>query len=366
MSSPLSARADGAQPLDAPPATADSTAAGNPERAVVVFVGSSSASATLAPLLIELLGRANVQLTFATEPNFDAARLLSGGAEDRAVYVFVELVGDHGARLYFRGPQARRFLLRELDLHEGLDDLGREVVGQVIESSVTALLHSSAGLSRDEARAALSQRGGVALDTAPHEAPTPAAPPAPRRPPSFGAWLGLRYAAAWQGLELGIADGPGGEIGLEYRGRARLRTTLAVERSFSQAVDTADVTATIQRWPLRLSIGAGGPASGAHTWLVTIGAGADVIRVKPGLGLDAAVTPAAGSTHLVPVVRAALRYEQGGEQWRIALEIFADAFVFDTHYDLQVAGGSTERIATPWPVEPGVALVVAWCPPLAL
>jgi hypothetical protein len=359
---PLSARAD--------PTQTETSLQGSDD-ATVVFVGDNAGRNELAAVLVELLQRNGVRVRLLSEPRFEPASLLSGGEGDRTVRVFIELRDPHMARLYFRGPEARRFLLRELEMRDGLDEFGRELIAQVVESSVTALLHSSAGLSRDQVRAALVEQNQL---PAPDSIPRDEAPHAQRASEDvarFTGWLGLKYAGQWSGSDLGGVHGPGGEIGIEWRGGASsrsaertpiVRTTFSAERWFSQTVTSQQVKASLQSWPLRLGVDVGWPRAHGQTWLFGLAGGVDLTRIEPEAG-DPSVTASAASVDVVPMLRAALRYEFGTGPWRLAFTAYADVSLLATHYDL-ARGSSFERLAAPWPVRPGAALVLAWQPTL--
>jgi hypothetical protein len=178
----------------------------------------------------------------------------------------------------------------------------------------------------------------------------------------FG-WLGLRYAAEWSGSDLGVAHGPGGEVGVEWRGPALLRGAFSAERWFSQALASPRVNASIQGWPLRLSADVGVPVGHRQRGLFGLGGGFDVIRVEPQPALDPSVAPAGVRTRLVPMLRAEVRYELGAGPWGLVLAAFADVSLVETHYDLDLGSGA-ERLAVPWRVRPGLALIAAWRPAL--
>jgi hypothetical protein len=334
------------------------------DAATIVLVGDVSPSATLASLLAELLGRQGVELRLLRRPRFDAGEFLATTTKDRAVWVFVELADAHKARLSFRGPEARRFLLRELWLRDGLDELGRELVGQVVESSVVSLLRSSEGMTLAEARAALLASAAVPGTSAESiEGGRPALVTPRPAFPRWAAWIGARYEGGWTGADLGGAHGPGAELGIERRGALRLRATLFAEWLSSQAFDSPEVTARIQTWPLRLSADAGWAVARAQTCFLGLGAGADVTRVEAAAASGSGVTPNPPSTRLLPVLRASLRYEFGFAPFAVALAAFVDASLLTTHYDL-VRAGVGQRVAVPWPIRPGGALVLAWAPEL--
>jgi hypothetical protein len=353
-------------------------------KAVVVLVGPTAQGADLAELLTELLRRKGITVRLTREPTFRPAELLApDDARERSVAVFIEVPSERVARLSFRGPRAARFLLRELGLGNGLDDVGREALAQVVESSVAALLSSSPeGMSRDEARAALASAPspppapGVVVDRGPRPAPparSPAAPavtarataaaPANRTAPAgavWRGWLAPRYSVAYAGDQLGPAHGPGAEAALERTGaRLLVRARLVAERRFAQAIISADLNADVRDDSARLLLELGFAPGARQAVSVGLGFGADVTAIQPGAARAADVTPAAATRNIVPIARTELRYEIGGDAWRIAALLFTDLSLFDTHYDIDRAG-AVQRLATPWPLRPGAAVVVGW------
>jgi hypothetical protein len=354
--------------------------------AVVVLVGATAQTANLADLLTDLLGRKDITVRFVYQPTFRAADLLApGDGRERSVSVFIEVPSDRVARLSFRGPRAARFLLRELGLRNGLDDVGREAVAQVVDSSLAVLLSfSSEGISRDEVRAALASgpspppAPGTVVDlgarlspSARHSAPaaTVAAvratdAPLADRPTGTGGvwrgWLAPRYSVAYAGSELGAAHGPGAEAALERAGtRLLMRARLVAERRFTQVITSPTIDADVHDDSGRLLAEVGWAPDARQAISLGLGFGVDMTSVQPGAARAPDVTPAAATTHVVPVTRGELRYEIGGAAWRVAATLFADLSLFDTHYDLDRAG-VPQRLATPWPVRPGAAVVVGW------
>jgi hypothetical protein len=379
--------------------------------AVVVLLGAARDSPELAAVLTELLQRQDIDARFERQEKLDTGELLSGKS-DRTVRIFIELRGPNEAALYFRSPRARRYLLRRLELRDGLDEVGRELIAQVVASSVDSLLRSSEGMTRSEMRAALARdraapsapTRGPSKNQPPNsrsaEAPppaTPAPPPAaapapPARPPGsppsdpklaspappattiaatsrppvrgggrWSAWVGARYAYSWGGPDLGAGHGPGIEIGIQRQGVTRWGARVSAERWFSEAVPTTYVDTNLQISPVCLLLDAGLPLSATRSLSVGVGGGLDVARVTPGTVYDPAVTATAPQWNLAPIARGELRYEMGGATWRLAAVLLADVLIYDTHYDVD-RGATTERAATPWRVRPGGAVILAWRP----
>jgi hypothetical protein len=374
--------------------------------AVVVLLGDTRDRPDLAAVLSELLQRQDVDVRFERQEKLDTGELLAG-KNDRAVRIFVELRGPNEAALYFRSPRARRYLLRRLELRDGLDEVGRELIAQVVASSVDSLLRSSEGMTRSEMRAALARdRAAAAASTprpqdvaprapekppvavAPAAAPAPAARPAGSAPPDathaaaaappattiaaaarppargggrWNGWVGARYAYSWGGPDLGAGHGPGVEIGLQRQGATQLGARLSAERWFAGSVPTTYVDTDLQISPVCLLLDFGLPLSPTRSFSVGVGGGVNVTRVTPGMVYDPAVAATAPQWNVAPIARGELRYEMGGVTWRVSAVMMADVSIYDTHFDIN-RGGMTERAATPWRVRPGGALILAWRP----
>ena len=371
--------------------------------AVIVLLGGAGDSPELVAVLTELLQRQDVGVRFERQEKLDTGELLAGKS-DRAVRTFVELRGSREAALYFRGPKARRYMLRRLELRDGprrgrprVDRPGRGIVHRL----VAALLGRDDPL-RDARRAGpRSRRAGARR--APAEQPAAEQPaggqraarrPAPARPaPSVGSppsdaklassappahivaasrqpdrrggrwngWVGARYTYAWGGPDLGAGHGPGIELGLQRQGATRLGARLSAERWFTQAVPTTYVDTDLQISPVCLLLDVGLPLSPTRSLSVGVGGGADITRVTPGMVYDPAVAPTAPHWNVAPIARGELRYEMGGSTWRLAAVLLADVSLYDTHYDVD-RGGTTERAATPWRIRPGGAVILGWRP----
>jgi hypothetical protein len=324
-----------------------------------VLVGDVGGMTELTNTLVELLNRQNVRTQVMRAPQFQPGQVVSGTENDESVWAFVVPDTPTSARLYFRGPRSRRFLLRGLALRDGLDDYGRELVAQVVESSVLALLHSTAGLTREQASDELERPIG-ALQT---ETPTPGISQrlaVARRPSDWRGWLALRYAFEWSGSALGAAQGPGLELGLEW---GVLQARLTGERWFPQTIASPELAASLQTTALRFVVDTSWPRRTAHTLVVGFGAGIDILGTQPSAAHDPSLTLAPERSHAVPVLRAEIGYQLRGDPWRLMALAFVDAALLYTHYDLDRTDYEV-RLATPWPLRPGVGLVLGWSPPI--
>jgi hypothetical protein len=349
--------------------------------ALVVLIGHAGNSSALEAVLRELLEREDVAPTFERKQRFRTSALLATRSQDARVWVFIVADGSKVVRLYFRGPFGNRFLLRKLELKNGLDEVGRESIAQVVETSILTLLRSEVGLSREQVAAGITASGsfderlthetapsaeaGTVEKRAPVAAPVPPAeaPHASRRS-ELELLLAARGALEWTGSDLGADHGVGAETGLAWRFDSGLfvRGRLVLEYGFGQAITTPALSATVRSTALRAGIDLGS-ASGSSAFAVGIGLGVDLARITPEARFDASLALADTSTASIPVARLEARYELTSGIFRMSAGLFGDASLVDTHYDIR-RGNTQERIAAPWMVRPGLFLALGFCPGL--
>ena len=338
-----------------------------------MLVGPAGKSDELASVLSELVGRDGIALELERHRTFHASALLSGSEGDSRVWVFVTVPERHVAKLFFRGPLGRRFLLRRLALKSGLDELGRELIAQVVETSAVALLRSEVGVSREEVRADLSAEGERdeegreeevgARDTSRSEhvgaeggAGEPVDGSGGRGPLELA--IAARGVAKWAGGDLGLGHGPGLEATLALR-RARgliVGSRVEAELDLGQHLETNGLDAVVSATSLRAGLDVG-TSAGASAFTLGVLAGVDLTRIAPKASTEQTLVPAPESTGTVPVIRLEARYELTLGALRVTTGLFVDASLKDTSYDVQDASGE-HRVAAPWPVHPGLALTL--------
>src|SRR5262249_58541454 len=117
----------------------------------------------------------------------------------------------------------------------------------------------------------------------------------------------------------GAAHGPGAEAAIERTGaRLLMRARFVAERRFVQVITSPDLNAEVRDDSLRLLFELGWAPGARQAASLGLGFGADLTAIDPGAARTAGVTPAAATTHTVPVTRAELRYEIGRPAWRVA------------------------------------------------
>jgi hypothetical protein len=349
----------------------------------VVLIGEAGRSTALNAVLRELLEREHVSPVFEQKPHFRTSALLETSSQDARVWVFIAPEGSKGARLYFRGPFGNRFLLRRLKLKNGLDEVGRELIAQVVETSILTLLRSEVGLSREQVEAGITDASGSFDESltyesaepgpaAPEPAPAPASSPAPAplvdEAPASRSLLELllaaRGAAKWTGSDLGLDHGIGGEAGLSvhFSGALFARGRVVFEYGFGQTITTPVLSANIRSSALRAGVDFGS-VFGSSTFAFGLGIGFDRTRIAPEAGFDPSLALAETKHASIPVLRLEARYELARGVFRASAGVFGDVSLVDTHYDVQ-RGSTRERIAEPWPVRPGLFLSLGICPSL--
>jgi hypothetical protein len=338
--------------------------------AVVVLIGEANRTPELAGVLAELLLQQGVQPQFDNQPRFEPSALLDAGKDDSRVWVFVALDGPSRAQLYFRGPLGERFLLRELTLRAGLDEVGRELIGRVVETSTLALLHSSEGLNRAQAEEDIAAHASPDQATREREAENardekrePDRDPAEEREAEIvpsrvvERWLlGARLLGQWTGNALKGRYGAGFELGRMLSGAEwpRVRLRVAFDLNLPQTLERVAVDARVNTWPLRIGIDLG-IARGVHTWLLGLSTGFDRVHTSAEHARSSELQLSESTTQLLPVSRAEFRYELALSRLLLSVAALIDVPWAVTHYDV-FEDGKRVRLGTPWQVRPGLML----------
>jgi hypothetical protein len=133
---------------------------------------------------------------------------------------------------------------------------------------------------------------------------------------------------------------------------------LAAEASLPQSIERDAIEARVITVPLRLGVDLG-TSFGLY---VGLGVGLDASHLDPVSAGDSGLALAEASTELVPSSRAELRYELPlGEPFWLALAALIDVPWKSTRYEL-IEAGTRRRLATPWTVQPGLALTLGVTP----
>ena len=324
----------------------------------VHLVGPLGGDPAFRQLLEEWLGNSGLSVVVVRQAHLRLEDVTRPAADGPPVRVWVVAVDEHRARLYIAEPSTARYLVREVPVPSGFDEVGRERIVQIVLVSALAFLEQRASSSFQEVERAMIED---VRPSPPRQPPTPHQASSPvrerdRRSPAHLA-LGAVYGLALQGAE-GVADGPGMVVQVGTgRDRARVAAFL-----LAQARLPRDVAAR----HLGLRIGEVAVSGGVA---VEVGRAPLVGRSEIGPALAAvwvdpdATTP---GVRVVPPqwdVRPFLHLGLGLE-WRLravwlALLGRCDVQPARTVYQLQGAEGRMAELSAPV-VIPGVFAEVGW------
>ena len=304
----------------------------------------------------------DVVLDFKRESTLDPDRVLRPRESARAE-VWVTIRSMRTARVYFvvtaSQGSSQRFLVRDIDLENGFDEVGKERLAQVVHASLLALWEGRAESPRAEVKRQL-----VEAAAKPAAASRPAATPrrtarAPkddaRLPVAMTAAVG--YGANLRGDEH-WAHGPE-LVGLLHLGPAPFGVGGFVAARYLVPVTPSEAGVRLTIDGARLRVG-GALRYGAKRSLrveAGLGGGADIVRYRT-RGSEQ-VDPLPGDSE----VRAAVSAQVGLCYWLRPVTLLllgtVDVSLQDTHYDIVRADGR-ERVIEPWHAQPGISVLVGW------
>ena len=372
----------------APQALAQTNSRSSPDsasaRAGISLFGEAARSPELRELLTELLERDNVNIRFVERKRFESADVLGGSSNATTLDVFIVPRGRDAARLYFRAPDGKRFLVRDVPLGSGLDALGRESIAQVVEASVVSLLHSEAGLSRAAferelgseptsvtsreiesgvANAPSKPTSSVEQEQAESSRSNPAVASRSRSSLALAAWIAAKYAVHWSGAGLAAQSGPGFELGLGLRRELYARARFSLEFDFPAGLsaEPIDARVTTERWRALLDVGTS--IGQSHALALSIGAGQDRSNIEPTGSHDPSLRPSVASRSTPAILHSEARFEAGVADFRLVFAALLEVPLLHTPYQVDV-GSSVKQLGEPWSVRPGAAFSLAWQPQL--
>ncbi|HZL17894.1 MAG TPA: hypothetical protein VFG23_09125 [Polyangia bacterium] len=280
-----------------------------------------------------------------------------------SILCWIDLTDARRARIYFAARSGERFLIRDLELSGGFDEIDRATLAEVLDLSLAALAEDGrAGLSRAETETLLARRN-AALDAARHSAAVLATPasPAPSIVADSGPHVGVFYAGQAFSTGLPIVQGPGLLLAWPFGGssdrpRGRLAGWLSVQYQLPADDQASLVGLRLQavapragvaiRWPRGLEARLGLGAELAHLTPLGGTAAIPVSLTAPRWSADPLVIAAVGAA--VSLTR------------RVEIEalVFTDYLPTAVRYDLAV-GGQRSPVLSSFRLRPGIALELA-------
>jgi len=283
------------------------------------------------------------------------------------VRVWILLGEPKTARAFFtvqeRPGQAPRYLVTDVVLENGLDELGIERLGQVVYLSAMALWAGTVETSRQDVEQELQDQAAPGEGSPRAEPPPPAAalavPTIPDASTRITIATGFEYTARFDGDE-GVANVVGVAVSALQQGRSselggRLRAGLVLPRQTTQSgveLDTQGET---------FSLGvAAARKVGSRTWIPgEIGFGLDVVRYRTGALANPSFQPTPGGVDVRPVAyaRCGARFDLGAVN--LGIDAVLDVELVRAHYDVS-EDGQRVTILVPWLVHPGLSAGVSW------
>jgi hypothetical protein len=262
----------------------------------------------------------------------------------RAARAWIDCAQPGRVRIYFADWTTERFLVRDVPLPGGWNEIAAETIGQVLDSSLAALeAGDRAGMSRAEMASALGQK------------------PAPPPPSPWGATVGAYYAVQAFAPEQPIEQGPGLMAAVGPReGRWRWAGWVSAQYRLPVVVDTGLVGVRLDTVAVRAGARLGHPLGPRVDVLLLAGPGLDVVHVAPREGSvgEATLTSDRFSASVTAGLAVACAARLGA-----AIDVWAavslDADLVTRRYDVEV-DGATRTVMTPWWIHPGIMVGVSW------
>jgi hypothetical protein len=286
------------------------------------------------------------------------------------VRVWIVLGEPKSAQVFFvvqeRAGQGPRYLVNNVALDNGLDELGVEQLAQVVYFSSVALWAGNVESSRSDVEQELAHRSAAG---APAPRGAVVAPPAPPLSPSREARarepgnrtsvrVGAEYAAILTGAE-GVAQTVGATVSVvgqrfTLEQGARLRAAIVLPRHATKSGVELDLRG--------MSFGLGFISArkvADRTWIpAELGLGIDLLRYRTGT-VDTSYQAAPGGLDARPIAygRWGVRVDLGAV--RIGVDALVNIQLVRTRYEIS-AGGERAAILVPWVVQPGLSAGASW------
>ena len=313
-------------------------------------------SSELRELISEWLGPIGLEVRIASQSTLHVDDVLAADEDPERVRVWLVLADTRRVRLYFADPSAERFLVRDVPLEQGLDEVGREQLAQVLVSAAQAFVERRESTPRASVTQALAPpRAQNGTATVPDGASR-----APLTPPAHFYWsVGARYTLALQGPGA-VSQAPGAtlESALDLT-TTRLGALAEVRYELPHRLESADLQVTVSALALRLGLVLALVRVKQRELRVELGAGLDRVLVDPDAREGSAVQPRRSRTHLRPSVGGALAHSWCAGDARLGVGLRADLSFYQAYYDV-LLGAERRREIRPWQVQPAAFVMVAW------
>jgi hypothetical protein len=329
----------------------------------IVATGEPASTAALEEVIRELLDRLPVQLEWTIASAIDPRDVLERREveEDVVARVWIDLSDAERARIYVANAGSDRFLVRFVPLEHGYDEVARESLGHIIESSVDALLAGGEiGVSREAAEVEVAE---AMPDRTPPPRPieAPVVRTATDRAEGARVSIGAAYQASALASDPLFLHGPAIFVAVGVPRGWNVRPLAWVGAQWVLPYD----------WS-RISIGARFEGGGARAALGfetrvdplvlfrgMIGIGIDLAWVTPWAQEPARARPAFLFAAPIAILGANFEIAIAGPL-ALAFGLSLEADLAGNHFDLQSDDGTSTAVLAPWPVRPALWLGLAF------
>jgi hypothetical protein len=337
----------------------------------VALVGDAALDPILGRRITSWFDRSSFRVEVRDVPRLDAERVLSPQPGSCA-WVWVTLRAERGARVYFvRGTAeqgAPSYLVRDIRLEHGLDEIGGERVAEAIHYSVLALLEGSASNDRAEVLRALEgdaaegrtppaknavapapDRGTGPIETRPPRRDVDVEPRAPHR----NVDVGIGYAVALRGDE-GVAHGPRATLRAPLVGAFSAAVSIRSALPATPAVGAID----LELYGTTFAVGLAGTVPLARSTSLDVSSGPAVewVHYSAVGSRDPAIVDGGAESEVRPAWDFAAR---AVFEWPIrwAFVVECPVSLTRTTYDVATSG-DRRTIGRPWALSPSAGIEV--------
>jgi len=323
----------------------------------VTLVGEAAQAKQMNALLSSWLSAEPAQITIDQTTRLRAEDVLNAANEPGTLRIWLVLASRQRARLYFADPNDRRYLVRDLPLHDGLDELGREQLAQVLMSSIQAFRDRTASSSPAEVQHTFEPARPKPVMPSKIEAPKPR--PQAAEPTRVAIGAGLSYAAIARGDE-GLGHGPGWYLNLAVP-FSNLAGTLTLRSLYRLPVEQQSdrIALSLRAIDTQLSAGLQGRLSREVLARGEFGGGLAYVKFSPKSLLPDQIAARHRDHDLRPFVLFGARLAYARAPWELAALFTLTVPLVHTHYDLIQNGEQTVELS-PWRAQPGLALEAGW------
>jgi len=286
---------------------------------------------------------------------FESSQLLNEQAP--GMHVFVTRAEPELLRIFFvfKDGASRRFLVRDIALPTGLDEVGLENAAQVVFSASLALWEGREETPIERFSAPLAPMPAAAAPLASSQHSEQRA----RAPARAYVVTALGYAARYRGA-LGFAQGPRWSLGLARRSPMLREFGLSAAGTLllPQTITEPELSLVLSGYSFSLEPWLEVGRSGSWRCLASLAAGVDVLSASP-RAVGAQVAPGSATRHWDPFLAPRFGAYFQWAQLSFGLAFDLSAQIVGRHYDISEAG-EPQLWLQAWRIRPGLLVEVLW------